>query len=63
MKSHIVVYIYIEYIITICLNKLMSKSIGKYVYDEKNLIGSGAFGKVFRGFDTENKIDVAIKGN
>mgnify|MGYP001807886174 CR=1 FL=1 len=30
----------------------MSKSIGKYQYEEKNLIGSGAFGKVYRGFDT-----------
>ncbi|CAD8181549.1 unnamed protein product [Paramecium octaurelia] len=39
----------------------MSKSIGKYVYDEKNLIGSGAFGKVYRGLDTEKQMEVAIK--
>ncbi|CAD8097825.1 unnamed protein product [Paramecium sonneborni] len=39
----------------------MSKSFGKYFYEEKNLLGSGAFGKVYRGFDTENKIEVAIK--
>ena len=40
----------------------MSKSIGKYVYNEQNLIGQGAFGKVYSGINTSNKEEVAIKG-
>lgn len=40
----------------------MSKNLGKYVYNESELLGQGAFGKVYRGINTSTREEVAIKG-